>query len=138
MPEGKIVWLIRHGTPEGADGRCYGRHDIPLSGVGVEEAGTVARYLATERLTHVYTSPLRRALDTARIIAEPHSLTVEQIDGLAEIHFGDFEGLSYDEIRTQFRETYQLWMERPVEVRFPNGESFHEMRERVLAAMNGV
>jgi alpha-ribazole phosphatase/probable phosphoglycerate mutase len=58
--------------------------------------------------------------------------------GLREIDFGDFEGLTYDEIAARYPELYRQWMERPTEVRFPNGESFCEMRGRVLEAFDAI
>jgi len=132
------VWLIRHGTPDGAEGRCYGRYDIPLSSAGIEQAGRLASRLEVERLARVYASPLRRALDTARIIAESHDVPVEPAGSFVEIHFGDFEGLTYDEIQARFPEAFQLWMEQPANVQFPNGECFQDMRVRVLRAMDSV
>lgn len=57
---------------------------------------------------------------------------------LREIDFGDFEGLAYDDIAARYPELYRQWMETPTEVRFPNGESFQEMRSRVLEAFDAI
>jgi alpha-ribazole phosphatase/probable phosphoglycerate mutase len=57
---------------------------------------------------------------------------------LREIDFGDFEGLPYDEIAARYPGLYRQWMEAPTEVRFPNGESFGEMRSRVLGAFDVI
>src|SRR4051812_30296951 len=91
-------WLIRHGLTEGADGRCCGRLDLKLSPEGRQQASDLARHLASEPISQVYSSRLSRALDTARILAEPHGLSVQTMDGLAEMNFGDLEGRTYDEI----------------------------------------
>ena len=77
-------------------------------------------------------------MGTARIVAEPHGLTVEIMDAFAEIHFGDFEGLTYEKIQERYPDIFQSWMERPTETRFPTGESFGEMRGRVLDALEVV
>jgi len=61
-----------------------------------------------------------------------------EIEELAEIDFGDFEGLLYDEIAARYPEAYRQWMEKPTEVRFPNGECFLEMRERVMSAFRSL
>jgi len=61
-----------------------------------------------------------------------------EIEELAEIDFGDFEGLLYDEIAARYPETYRQWMEKPTQVRFPNGECFAEMQERVMKAFRGI
>jgi broad specificity phosphatase PhoE len=66
------------------------------------------------------------------------STSVQVIADLREIDFGDFEGLAYDEIATRYPELYRQWMEAPTEVRFPNGESFCEMRSRVLEAFDAI
>ena len=65
----------------------------------------------------------------ARLIACPTILDLREID------FEDFEGLPYDEIATRYPDLYRQWMETPTEVRFPNGESFREMRIRVLRSV---
>jgi alpha-ribazole phosphatase len=132
------VWLIRHAATESMDGRCYGWHDVPLSQTGINQAKHLAKQLARIRLDVVCASPLRRALQTARILAATHAASVETIQGLAEIHFGDFEGLSYDEIQKRFPETYQQWMDQPTAVRFPNGEDFQGFQRRALAVRDSI
>ena len=138
MNASTTVWLIRHAATENMEGRCYGWHDVPLSQDGIGQAESLAKRLARSRLSAVYASPLRRALETARILAAPHDVSVETIQGLAEIHFGDFEGLSYEEIQARFPETYQRWMDQPTAVRFPNGEDFHTLQRRALAAISSI
>src|SRR5215471_12106018 len=101
------VWLIRHGVPEGMEGRCYGRLDVALSAEGIRQATAIANYLAGEKLTRIYSSPMKRALETARAIAERHTLGVETLEALSEIAFGDFEGLRYDDIQTQYPDIFQ-------------------------------
>ena len=132
------VWLIRHAATESMEGRCYGWLDVPLSQDGIDQAENLARHLARSRLDAVYASPLRRALETARIVARRHDVSVETIQGLAEIHFGDFEGLSYDEIQERFPEIYQQWMDQPTVVRFPNGEDLPGLRRRAMAALHSL
>jgi len=138
MEKPTTVWLIRHGLPENVGGRCYGQQDLRLSMEGERQAKAIAAYLARQPLAHIYSSPLRRALETARAVAEPHRLSVETMDAFAEIHFGDFEGLGYDEIQARYPDIFMSWMERPTEAKFPNGENFQEMRQRVLGALDVV
>ena len=57
---------------------------------------------------------------------------------LREMDFGEFEGLPYDEIAARYPDIYRQWMETPTEVRFPNGEIFSEMRDRVLRAFETI
>jgi alpha-ribazole phosphatase/probable phosphoglycerate mutase len=128
-------WLIRHGEPvEQARQRCYGSLDIGLSEEGRAQMARVAEYLATEPVAAIYASPLSRAADSARILAAHASCPVEVVADLREVNFGGFEGLTYDEIAARDPELFRQWMETPTEVRFPDGESFSEMRTRVLDA----
>src|SRR5437899_12499454 len=113
MDESTTVWLVRHGLPDGSSGLCYGRHDIPLSLEGMNRAGQIARQLRGEPISHIYSSSLRRAVDTARILAEPHGLIVQTMEELREIDFGDLDGLTYDEIQRQRPDVFQSCVERP-------------------------
>jgi alpha-ribazole phosphatase/probable phosphoglycerate mutase len=119
-------------------GRCCGRHDPPLSSTGIEQARGAAEELAGEEITYMYSSHLRRAYKTAQIIAAPHNLQVETVDGLAEMNFGDLEGMTYEEAEARFPVVYQSWMTRPMETEFPNGESYHQMKHRVLGAFDRI
>ncbi len=133
------LWLIRHGEPAAeARHRCYGGLDVGLSEGGRVQMKEVASFLRAEPLTTIYASSRSRALESARILAASHSCRVEVIPDLREIHFGDLEGLTYDEIAARYPELYRRWMETPTEVRFPNGECFAEMRARVLRAVDAI
>jgi 2,3-bisphosphoglycerate-dependent phosphoglycerate mutase len=94
MAEATTVWLLRHGEADGMTGRCCGRLDAPLSPQGIEQAKRAAAQLAGESISKMYSSGLERAFKTAQIVAEPHGLDVEKVDDLAEMHFGDLEGLT--------------------------------------------
>jgi alpha-ribazole phosphatase len=132
-------WLIRHGQPaEEALHHCYGSLDIGLSETGRAQIAQVAEYLRTEPFAAIYASPRSRALESARILASVTSRTVEVIEDLREIGFGDFEGLAFDEIAARYPRLYQQWMETPTEIQFPNGESFAQMRVRVLKAFDAI
>jgi alpha-ribazole phosphatase len=128
-------WLIRHGEPQvDIQGRCYGSLDIGLSLGGACQIESVAQYLRPVSLSAVYSSPRRRALESARLIATYHSLPVTSLEALSEINFGSFEGLSYGEIEHRYPHLYRQWMECPTEIEFPNGESFAAMHRRVSEA----
>ncbi len=130
------IWLIRHGEPDpGIRGRCYGRLDVSLSAEGRRQLEPVAKRLASEPLSAIYTSPRKRALESAEIIAAPHACGVQTEHDLREIDFGDFEGLTYDDISKLYPALYRQWMDQPTEVEFPNGESFSMMRSRVTRAV---
>jgi broad specificity phosphatase PhoE len=98
----------------------------------------VARHLATEPIAAIYSSPQRRAMESADLIAQPHATSCDIVRDLREINFGDLEGLTYDEIATRYPDVYRQWMDQPTEVQFPNGESFPEMCIRVRSAFAGI
>jgi alpha-ribazole phosphatase len=126
-------WLIRHGEPaEQARQRCYGSLDVGLSGTGRAQMARVAEYLRAEPVAAIYTSPRSRAIEGAQILAAATACPVEVVADLREIDFGAFEGLPFDEIAIRYPDLYRQWMETPTEARFPNGETFGEMRTRVL------
>jgi len=130
------LWLIRHGEPDAeVRGRCYGRLDVGLSAEGRRQLERVAERLAREPLSAIFASPRKRAVESAQILAARHVCGVRTDEDLREIDFGDFEGLTYDEIALRHPERFRQWMDRPTEVEFPNGESFPAMRARVRRAV---
>ena len=135
LPDGVTtrVILVRHGEPEAAArGRCYGKLDVGLSGAGRLQIVDTTRFLACFGIAAIVASPRVRAVESAAIVAEDRNLKVEVADDFAEIDFGDFEGLTYEEVERRFPDVYQQWMNAPTTVQFPNGESFAQMKARVL------
>jgi broad specificity phosphatase PhoE len=92
------IVLVRHGEPEESiQGRCYGRLDVGLSARGREQVRRTQHLLADVAFTTVYSSPRRRARESAGLLAAGRAgVTVDE--RLREIDFGIFEGLTYDEI----------------------------------------
>src|SRR5262249_40199384 len=86
----------------------------------------------------IYSSPLARCRDAAQILSAGQPLEPVTLDALRELDFGQVEGLTYTEIEQRYPELYRQWMERPTQVRFPGGESFGDMRTRVLRAVKGL
>ena len=132
------IVLVRHGEPDDAvRGRCYGRLDVGLSPRGYEQMRRARRLLRQTPLSVIYSSPRRRALESAGVLADPQRrVTVD--DRLREIDFGEFEGMSYDEIARRFPDAYRDWMDRPTDVVFPGGESFAAMASRVRDALEQI
>jgi broad specificity phosphatase PhoE len=91
------AWLIRHGETEwSASGRHTGRTDVPLTEEGRAQARRLADRLGQRRFALVLSSPLSRAVDTARLAGYPNVVTDPD---LREWHYGDYEGLTTPEIR---------------------------------------
>ncbi len=133
------VWLIRHGKPcSESRGRCYGKLDLGLSTEGRKQVRGVADRLSGEPIRTIYSSPRRRALDSAAIFAERLRVPITPEERFREIDFGDFEGRLYGNIAQEYPEIYRQWMEHPTETQFPNGESFVQMQARVIQAAHEI
>lgn len=136
MQRSILVYLVRHGEVDPAwRGRIYGGLDIELSATGRAEARDGARVLAEARIDRVVSSPLRRALFTARLLAAPRGLAVREHDGLKEIDRGDWAGSTFDELQARDPGAHARWLAAPSTTRPPRGESLTDLEERVTAAL---
>jgi broad specificity phosphatase PhoE len=127
------LWLVRHGeTSWSAAGRHTGRTDLPLDEDGRRQASSIAASLADHGFTQVLTSPLRRAHETCAIAGYGDGAIV--VDDLQEWDYGDYEGLTTDEIRTP-RPGWSLWRDG-----CPGGETAAQVADRadrVIARVRG-
>lgn len=123
--------LIRHGLTEwNSSGRFQGHSDIPLSPAGIEQAERLRDYAASFRdVGVVLASPLARAVETA-VIAFPGREPVTD-PRLRELDFGAFEGKTLEE--NQQHEQWDWWVEDAFERPAPGGESYRQLRDRVVA-----
>ena len=97
------LFLVRHGeTDHNKRGLALGRADVPLNDHGQKQVRKLASATAHEPLTAVYSSPLRRALDTATAIADMQGLPVQVQESLVEMDIGEAEGLPYEEVRKRY------------------------------------
>ncbi|MGQ9493731.1 MAG: histidine phosphatase family protein [Anaerolineae bacterium] len=131
------IILIRHGqTMWNKEERIRGQVDIPLDEVGLMQAEATAARIADEwKPVTVYSSPLLRALQTAQAIARKFGLDVQPVSGMNDMHFGQWQGLLYDEIERRWPELAQAWLRTPHMVTFPGGENLTQVRERAMAAL---
>ena len=91
--------LIRHGTTKlHANDRFWGKTDVPLSDIGIEQAKQLQSRLASEKIIAFFSSTLSRARATAEIIAAGHKAEIIACDELCECNFGFVEGLTFKEI----------------------------------------
>jgi len=133
------IILVRHGrTPWNKDKIFRGTVDIPLDEVGKQEASLAGEWLKGETIQAAYASPLSRAMDTARAIAQHHGVPVQELPGLIDINYGDWQGVPLAEVKVKYVDLYRQWETAPQTVRFPNGETLNEVRARALAAVDEV
>jgi probable phosphoglycerate mutase len=130
------VFLVRHGaTVLTAENRFAGSIEVPLSDEGREQARRLALRLASERVAAVYASPLGRAVETARIAAEPHALPVHTDPRLREISHGRWEQLTREEVEERFADEVASWEADPYTFAPQGGETGLEVTARALPAM---
>jgi broad specificity phosphatase PhoE len=137
------IILVRHGQTEWNVGseageRFRGRIDLPLDDTGLAQANALAQRLAAQSIVAIYSSPLKRAVETAQPTAQKLSLPVQPLPGIIDINYGDWQGLSQDEVAQAHPDLYPRWLETPHRVKFPHGESLRQVRLRGMAALKGV
>ncbi len=133
------IILVRHGqTPWNKDKIFRGTFDIPHNEVGQEEARLAGEWLKAETIHAAYCSPLFRARDTAEAIASHHGLKVEDLPGIIDLNYGDWQGLPLAEVKVKYADLYRQWETAPHTVRFPNGETLEECRSRAWGAVEEV
>ena len=131
--------LIRHGeTAWNREGRPQGISDVPLSELGRRQAHALGRALAQEPLAAVYSSDLRRALETAAPVAARHGLTVQRDGRLREMDQGVFEGEPIQHVRERYGDWLKTWIDDPANVRMPGGETLGEVQARAWAAIEEI
>ena len=132
--QGTRVLAIRHGeTAWNVDGRIQGQLDVPLNDRGRWQAHRLARALADEDIAAIYSSDLRRALDTAQALARGRGRPITTDVGLRERGFGSFEGLSHAEINARWPADAQRWHQRDPTFGAPGGETLNRFCERSIA-----
>jgi len=112
-----------------------GRTHLALNKTGRRQAEAVALNIKELPISAIYTSPLKRAVDTANILSKHIGVPVQILGGLIDIDYGGWQGLSPREAVKQDSELYTKWLKRPHEVRFPDGESLGDVRARAVAAV---
>jgi broad specificity phosphatase PhoE len=128
------ILLARHGeTDWNRQGRFQGHADPPLNATGRAQAAELAAELKAVGLAAVYSSPLRRALETAQAVAAEHGLDPVAVDALREVDVGSWQGLTRVEIETQFPEQFARWLD--YDQGWEDGESYEEMGRRAVAAL---
>jgi broad specificity phosphatase PhoE len=131
--------LIRHGeTDWNAEKIFRGRADIELNANGIKQAELLAQYLADEKIAAVYSSPMKRAVKTAEIIARPQRINVMSAPGLLDFDYGQWQGLSHHAVKEKFPALYAQWSADPQPVKIPGGESLDDVRKRGLALIDEI
>jgi broad specificity phosphatase PhoE len=133
--------LARHGeTAANRDLLGLGVNDVPLTEKGRLQAEALAEALASEKIAAVYSSPLRRALDTATAIASRHAVDVVVDEGLTEMDVGELDGLTFEEMRARHPDFMSRWLgEEAGTLHMPGGgECLQDVQDRAMSCVSRV
>ncbi len=130
-----MIYLLRHGQTDWNTfpGKFQGRTDIPLNSTGISQCHALAKYFADKHVDQIYSSPLRRAIQTAQIIAGTKKIEPVTDNSLSEQHLGLWEGKSYCSAALMSHINFLRWLSNPYQVTPPQGESPSEMQNRVVS-----
>jgi broad specificity phosphatase PhoE len=134
------IILTRHGHVDWiAPERFRGRAEIPLSELGERQAKALGRRVAqTWKPDAIYTSPLGRCVRTGAEIGEATGAKPEILDDLADTHYGEWQGLTHDEVRARWPEEHRIWFEAPDLAAIPGGETLAQVLARGISVLQRV
>jgi probable phosphomutase (TIGR03848 family) len=129
--------IIRHGHNDWADKKLAGwLPDVHLNEHGQRQAAELVERLKPLDINAIYASPLERTIETAQPLAKVRGLKINKVNGLGEVKYGDWQGQSL-KVLAQKKE-WRTVQVAPSTFTFPNGESFREMQNRAVAAVEKI
>jgi len=131
--------LARHGETVWNVEKIYrGRTDVNLDEVGIKQTELLGEYLSSWELEAIYSSPLKRTLDTANIIARYQKTGVHIAEGLVDFDYGEWQSLPEQEAKRLYPTLHNEWHNSPHKVKMPGGESLEDVRRRAIEVVNDV
>ncbi|BCS81224.1 histidine phosphatase family protein [Anaerocellum diazotrophicum] len=127
------IYLVRHGeTDWNRFNLVQGSIDTDLNSIGIEQAKKIAERLKNEKIDIIFSSTLKRAYTTASYIKSYHPYAMfETSEKLNEINFGEWEGLSFNELEKKYYHTYLMWKDNPDKAIFPGEGNLNVVMKRV-------
>lgn len=137
------IYFVRHARSVYNDeGRMAGLHDPPLSSRGREEALATAEYLQAVSIDFAFSSPLQRALETARLVLGPREIRVVSAKDLVELNMGAFSGRRWTDVLGEhpslFNEGEVSFWQLFARDRIPGQERYHEAAARIMGFFDGL
>ena len=131
--------LARHGETMWNVGKVFrGRADVNLNEVGIKQAELLGKHLCNWDLEAIYSSPVKRALDTANIVARCVEVAVCIAEGLTDFDFGEWQSLSEQEVKRLYPDILNEWQSSPHKVRMPGGENLDDVTKRTAEVVDEV
>lgn len=133
------LYLIRHAEAMGNVKEFFqGSLDVEISSKGLKQLEELKSRFKDVSLDAIYSSPLKRAMQTAQAINEYHGLNIGIVDNIKEINGGDFEGKTWKDIPKEYPQQYECWVKNQIDFKAPNGETMQDVYDRMVSAMNGI
>jgi phosphoserine phosphatase len=134
------ILLVRHGHVDGiSPERFRGRSDLQLTAEGRRQAESTARRIAGSwRPAAVYSSPMQRCLATAKAIGQPLALMPVPLEGLNDIDYGEWQGLTPEQVKARWPRELDLWYRRPDWAALPRGETLQDVLARSVSGLRQV
>lgn len=137
--EDRVIYLVRHGITVSNKKNVYmGRSDEGLDEEGIKQANELGMRLKGKGISKIYTSPMKRALQTAEILNSYLSTIVFIEKDLGEMELGGWEGMPEEEIKSKYPEGWAIWNERPKDLSLPGREALSSVQERAVRAVNKI
>ena len=131
--------LVRHAlTVDNQKSRLSGHIDSSISEEGKEQIDKITNYLKDFDIDKIYTTTSSRTKDTVKKLSELKSIEIIEKESIKEISFGDFEGLTFDEIKDKYPKEFQDMIEKGYEYKYPNGESLIDSYNRVCIELDNI
>jgi broad specificity phosphatase PhoE len=128
------IYLVRHGQTDLNREKVFrGRLDPPLNKVGHDEARATGAFMKQFDISHVMSSPLLRAMQTAEPIARLSGLEVEIVRDLIDIDFGKWQGMQERKVQKRYPRLLSRWQKEPHKVTFPAGENLLKVKKRLVS-----
>lgn len=131
--------LVRHAlTVDNQKSRLSGHIDSSISEEGKEQIDKITNYLKDFDIDKIYTTTSSRTKDTVKKLSKLKSIEIIEKESLKEISFGDFERLTFDEIKNKYPKEFQDMIEKGYEYKYPNGESLIDSYNRVCIELDNI
>lgn len=129
--------ILRHGYSEGnKEKRFSGQLDVPLDAVGLSQAQSIKDYIVKSyAVDGIYSSDLRRAVETARPLAEALGLPLMLEKDLREVDVGAWQGRGIQEVKAQYPAEFEAYRTSPGTFRFPEGEGYTDVMRRASSVL---
>lgn len=131
--------LVRHGEIPSNVKKIYaGKSSEELTLKGMSQAAEAAEILNSYSIHKIYSSPIHRAFQTAQIISTETGITVDVEDSFREMELGPWEGLSETEVAQSYPTEWNIWQNRPAELKIPGRETLKVLLDRVLTGIHNI